>query len=133
METSRLAYLPNPRQPWINSKKLWETHTKKKCTQEALRKFFRLRKKIEEFLSNGSCTKYCYHKRKSVISRNNVHVTRLCEKPYWWYILHVVSTHKINPTYMRRYMDEENTRWVRNKRRKDQVKHLYLSRLRRVL
>ena len=54
----------------------------------------RLQKKIKDFWINGSCMHYRYHKIKTVGSRKDVHVPRLCAKSHWWYIPHVKSMQK---------------------------------------
>ena len=60
----------------------------------------RLHKTLKHFWRNGSCTQYQYRKRKTGISRKDVHFTRLYVKPYWRHIpqgKHTQKMYRDNP------------------------------------
>ena len=48
-----------------------------------------------------------HNKSQSRILRNDIHVPRLCTKPYGWYILHVKYTHETYRTRPRCHMDKK--------------------------
>ena len=55
----------------------------KLCAREVLWQNTRLHKILKEFWRNVSCTQYHYNKIQAIRSRNDKHIPRLCEKPYW--------------------------------------------------
>ena len=78
----------------------------KMCVREVIQSNYRLYKTLKDFWINDSCTQYRKRKIQARRSRNDMHVSRLCTKPYGRHILHVKPMHTMYHTKSWRRMDE---------------------------
>ena len=68
-------------QPRLNFKDHGKPSQRKMRLQEVLLQYSRRQKIFKYFWRNGSCMEYHQHKIQDKISKNEVHVIRLCTYP----------------------------------------------------